>query len=165
MRKPARRDDIPPRRSENTKRRLADDVPLAARAQLLATVRFAGSSKHKRNPSIFGLEPFRGIRGDATLCDAHANFQPADMVRVPSLIRRGVNAGLVGTNVWTVDDNGWIYEAEITNRDHQEYHAYPVRPAESIAEKVYERYVRWAEERGNAADRQAARNCRAFYGF
>jgi hypothetical protein len=136
-----------------------------ATADLMDKVRYGGSSKHKRNPAVFGLEAFHGQRGDATLCDDHANFQPTDMSRVPLLARRGISAGLVGTNIWTVDNNGWIYEAEITNAVQHEYHAYPVRPTDSIAETIYERYAEWAAEHGRASDRTAAANCKAKYGF
>ena len=37
--------------------------------RLLDTVHYEGSSKHKRHPHLFGLEPFNGERDDATLCD------------------------------------------------------------------------------------------------
>ena len=126
---------------------------------------YEGSPKHKRNPTIFGLEPFNGERGDATLCDDHAGFQPTDMTRVDRLITRGLAARLVGTNLWTIDDNGWIYEARITNVDQSTYHAYPVRPTEAIAEPVFQRFAAWAEVGGDALDKRAAQNCAAMYGL
>ena len=39
---------------------------------------------------------------------------PKDMSRIPKLVARGITARLVGTNLWTVDDTGWIYEARLT---------------------------------------------------
>jgi len=165
MRKPAKRTDIPARNRDNNKRRLAAEVMPAEIAGLIATVTYEGSPKHKRNPHLFDLEPFTGPRGDATLCDDHAQFQPQDMVRIPDLIVRGLSAGLIGTNLWTVDDGGWIYEARLTNADQAQYHAYPVRPAEAIAKPVYQRFNQWAEAHGGAEDKQAAQNCADLYGF
>ena len=134
-------------------------------AELRASVNYKGSSKHKRNPAIFGLEPFRGDRGDATLCDEHAGFRPNDMAKVPAMIDRGLRAGLIGTNLWTVSDDGWIFEGRLTNVAQVEYHGYPVRPSEAIAEPVYRRFKSWAEVEGEPADRRAAENCAALYRF
>jgi hypothetical protein len=165
MKKPVRRTDIPPRNSDNNKRRLAADVTPAVIERLIATVNYEGSPKHKRNPHLFALEPYNGARGDATLCDDHAQFQPQDIARIPDLILRGLSAGLIGTNLWTVDDGGWIYEARLTNVDQAQYHAYPVRPGEAIAQPVYQRFNQWAQAHGSAADKQAAQNCADLYGF
>lgn len=76
-------------------------------------------------------------------------FGPTDMVRAPMLLQRGIDAGLFGKKnkkgdpglLWSVDDNGWIYEAQITNPGHAVYHAYPVLPNEAIARKVLLRYT------------------------
>lgn len=165
MRKPKRRDDIPARRADNHKRKLHDIKNAAEIAALRALVIYGGSPKHKRNPAAFDLPPFNGERGDATLCDDHASFQPQDMARIPALITRGLNASLIGTNHWTIDDNGWIYEARLTNVTQHEYHAYPVRPNEAIAKPVYERFAEWADEHGSPDDIQAAENCAVLYEF
>ncbi len=126
---------------------------------------YKGSPKHKRNPRNFGLEPFQGDRGDATLCDVHANFQPADMPTIPALIKRGLRAGLLGTNLWTVGDDGWIFQGSLTNAVQSEYHGYPVRPSEAIAEPVYRRFRAWADAEGDDGDKLAACNCAALYRF
>ena len=165
MKKPKPRTDIPPRNKNNNKRKLAEVVSDEVVATLLTTAHYKGSSKHKRNPAIFGLEPFNGRRGDATLCDEHAQMQPKDMARIPMLTTRGITARLVGTNIWTVDDTGWIFEARLTNSEQTEYHGYPVRPNEPIAEPVFRRFKAWADEFGQASDKQAALNCAALYGF
>jgi hypothetical protein len=165
VRKPPERSDIPPRNADNDKRRLAPEIPPHRIAELLGTVNYKGSPKHKRNPTIFGLQPFRGDRGDATLCDEHANFQPANMSETPAMIDRGLRAGLIGTNLWAVADDGWIFEARLTNAIQSEYHGYPVRPAEAIAELVYRRFKVWADVEGDDADKRAAENCAALYRF
>lgn len=165
MRRPPKRPDVPKRRSDNDKRRL-DSQPSAEQIeQLLKTTTYQGSPKHKRHPHLFGLEPFNGIRGDATLCDEHAGFAPADMAQVPALIRRGLRAGLIGSALWTVSDNGWIFEARLTNASSGEHHGYPVRSSEAIAEPVYRRFAVWAASEGGEADKKAVETCRALYGF
>lgn len=166
MGKPPRRPDVPQRRSDNEKRRLLD-LPLdTVIAQLSASAFYVGSSKHKSNPAAFGLPPFLGERGDATLCDTHAGFTPTHMIAVPALLQRGVRAGLIGSRkLWTVADSGWIFEARLTNVVQSEYHGYPVRPSEAIAEPVWQRFSEWAEANGTATEKQAASNCRSLYGF
>jgi hypothetical protein len=166
VKKPPRRPDIPSRNSDNNKRRLSQDTEAHDIGELLRKVRYKGSPKHKRNPKIFDLDPFHGDRGDATLCDDHANFLPRDMAKIPQLIERGLKAGLIGVNnLWTVGDGGWIFEGRLTNAIQFEYHGYPVRPTEAIAEPIYRRFRAWAEAEGADADRKAADNCAALYRF
>ena len=142
------------------------DVSSDTVEQLKRSMSYQGHPKHKRNPAAFKLEPFRGERGDATLCDDHAGLQPADMGRIKDWICRGLDAALIGTNmVWVVADDGWIFEGRMTNADTGEYHGYPVRPNEAIAEPVYRRYRAWAETHGSEADQTAANNCADRYGF
>ena len=163
MKKPPKRSDIPPRNSDNNKRRLAPEVSPDRIAKLRGTVNYKGSAKHKRNPTIFGLEPFRGDRGDATLCDEHANFHPANMAAISTMIDRGLRAGLIGTNLWAIASDGWIFEGRLTNAAQSEYHGYPGRPAEAIAEPVYRRFKAWVEVDGDDADKRAAENCANLY--
>lgn len=167
MKPPNKRPDLPPRHSENNKRRLLENPSQDDIARLRENVSYEGSSKHKQNPSLYGLEPFRGHRGDATLCDRDANFQPEDYGQVSKMIQRGLQAGLIGENniIWAVADNGWIYEARVTNIDQLQYHGYPVRDTESIAELVYQRFTEWAEQHGDQVSRQAAQSCKTLYGF
>jgi hypothetical protein len=97
-------------------------------------VTYKGSSKHKLTPHISGLPPFRGHRGDRTLCSKHASFSSADRKRVPVLLERALGGQLVGSHIWTVDDNGWIYELSVTNVTTHEHHGYPLPSSEAIAE-------------------------------
>jgi hypothetical protein len=173
MNRPPSRPDIPPRHSDNDKRRMMPSPPSAWIRELCATLQYVGRSKHKRDPISFGLPTFGGRRGDEMLCDEHAGFQPRDIAQAPTIPRRGVSAGLVGdvvkqgvpTIIWGVADTGWIFEARITNLVTHEYHGYPVRPGEAIAELVFRRFRAWAELEGGAADRRAAGACHMLYGF
>jgi hypothetical protein len=159
---------MPPRRSDHDKRRLQRQ-PLDANvtAELLASARYVGSAKHKLHPHLYGLPPFIGERGDATLCDSHAGFEPQHMMAIPAMLRRGILAGLIGTGrlLWTVADNGWIFECRITNVGQSEYHGYPVRKSEPIGELIYRRYAGWASTDGSREDKRAAEQCKALYGF
>lgn len=164
--RPNKRPDIPARNSDNDKRRLDATLDPAVIAALLAHAWYRGSPKHKRNPHLFNLQPYNGKRGDETLCDEHANFGVQDMAGIPALLTRGIIAGLIGGRVlWTVADDGWIFEARLTNVGQQEYHGYPVRPTEAIAKPVYERFVEWTVQSKSAAEIVAALACAARYGF
>jgi hypothetical protein len=168
MKKPPPRPNLPPRMSNNDKRRLLPLPIDAVVLQGLAAVRYVGSSKHKANPKVFGLGPYLGERGDATLCDTHAGFGPAQMLAIPALLKRGVRAELLGTSqmLWTVADSGWIFEARLTYAVQVEYHEYPVRASEPIAEAVYRRFADWvAAANGTTTESLAAANCQSLYGF
>ena len=167
MPKPQKRPNLPARRSNNDKRRLIPNPAPDYIAQLRQNITYQGSSKHKQNPLLYGLPLFQGNRGDATLCDRDANFQPANLNSIPRMIQRGLQAGLVGENgiIWAVADNGWIYEARITNVGKTEYHGYPVRSTEPIAELVYGRFREWVEGHGNQSAHQAVQHCKTLYGF
>ena len=116
---------------------------------MAARSNFSPYAKHKKHPDAYGLRPYEGPHEDPTYCDDHAGFGPADMVRGHALLKRGIEAGLFGdtekkgdpSHLWSVDDNGWIYEAQITNPGYAAYHAYPVLPTEAIARKVLARYA------------------------
>jgi len=140
------------RSSDNDKRRLREPAPTdEAREALAARIRFAGSGKHKLEPRAFGLEPAPSDEDD-TYCDGHADFRPEDMARTGRLLQRGLLAGLIGHNdkqgdrtlIWTIDDNGWIYEGRITIPSQGLYHAYPLLTSDAFAKIVIARYAEWA---------------------
>lgn len=167
MNKPKKRPDLPARRSNNDKRRLIANPSPNYIARLQQSITYQGSSKHKQNPHLFGLAPFRGTRGDATLCDRDASFSVNNYNSIRGIIDRGLQAGLVGENgvIWAVSDDGWIYEGRITNAGTTQYHGYPVRDTEPIAEMVYRRFSQWAQNHGNPTARLAAQHCKTLYGF
>ena len=165
MKKPPTRREVPPRSSDNTKRRLYDIMDSDQLAALFADMNYEGSSKHKLHPHLFGLAPFRGDRGDRTLCDTHAGFGPNDRARVLKLLGRARSASLVGNFIWTIDDNGWIYELAVTNVAQKQYHGYPLRPGEAICQPVFSRFEAWVRLGGSQPDADAAGACKSFYGF
>ncbi len=154
--KPRRRIAVD-RHSDNDKRRLREPSPDDEfRRSLAARVRFEGWGKHKLRPRAFGLEPAPSGEDD-TYCDGHANFSPSDLERIPSLLQRGIGAGLIGHNdsqgdptlIWTVDDNGWIYEGRITIPSQALYHGYPVLPSDAFGKIVIARYTHWVYAEGD----------------
>lgn len=155
------------RRSDNEKRRLLREPSDELVRVMMESAWYRGSSKHKLHPHLYGLPPLNGNRGDATLCD-EADFDPERMAEIPALIRRGIRAGLIGHTkriVWTVADDGWIFEARETNRDTAEFHGYPILANEVIARAVFNRFSNWATEHGTPQDRSASDSCQLRYGF
>lgn len=173
MKKPAGRPALPARGSDNDKRRLHPDPRAGALESLIERAVYNGTSKHKENPLRFDLPVYTGRRGDETLCDRDAGFAPDDRKTIPALLIRGIRAGLIGhierqgipTILWSVSDQGWIFEARISNVGLADYHGYPVRPSESITEQIYCRFRDWARTQGTPEDQKAAANCRALYGI
>lgn len=173
MKKPPKRPEVPERRSDHDRRRLHPAPAQRSLLKLRATAVYHGSPKHKEHPHRFGLPPFQGNRGDETLCDTDANFQPDHMAGVPAMLKRGIDAGLISEAeqqgipriLWSVGDDGWIYEARISNSTQADYHGYPVMRGEAIAEAVYERFAAWADTGGSATGKAAAARCKTLYGF
>lgn len=146
------------RTAANDPRRISEVPPShAARATLAAKAAYVPYAKHKKHPDAYGLKPYEGPHEDPTLCDEHAGFTPDDVPRITALLERGILAGLFGKTakkgdpgiIWTVDDNGWIYEAQLTNPGYGAYHAYPVLPNEAIAKKVLVRYADYVAEKND----------------
>jgi hypothetical protein len=166
MKRPPKRPIDIQRNSDNCKRKLVEDSDIEINKRRLSNAFFKGYAKHKAYPRAFGLPPFQAERGDATLCDRDAGFQSTDSHRIPDLLQRGITAGLIGERmIWTIDDNGWIYELRLTNRGTDEYHGYPVRSTEAIAEIVFRRYEEWAKSQRPGSDVDAVEACRDRYGF
>ena len=168
MKRPKTRRDQLERRPDNVKRRLLPEPGSELLEHLWESVRYQCSEKHKKDPLAFNLDISPGsARGDATLCDEHAGFTPAKFVSIRGLIERGLRAGLVGRGnlIWTVGDDGWIFEGRPTNVVTNEYHGYPVLEWEAIARPIYDRYSEWARASGSDRDRVAAEQCRIRYGF
>lgn len=154
-RPPAR---VAPQRSRNNaKRRLSVLVPTdMERDNLIACASYGAYAKHKYNPAAYHLAPYAGQDEERTYCDEHAGFGKADVARVPTLLRRGIQLGLCSDRkadnapamLWTIDDNGWIYELRVTNVDLFQYHGYPVLTNDAFAKQVLARARKVAFEAG-----------------
>lgn len=101
-------------------------------------------SKHKFNPMAYQLTPYGGPDVERTYCDANANFRKEDCIRIPDLLKRGAMLGLWSEQndgnaprlLWTIDENGWIFELRITNSGKARYHGYPVLPGDAFARHI-----------------------------
>ena len=144
MKKPRRRQDGE-RRSDNAKRKLLATPDPDALEHLAHNVQYGGRGKHKQHPHAFGLEPEAQQASDRTTCDGDAGFRPEDMESIVPMMQRGIQAGLVGHDrmrvVWAVSNNGWVFEARVTNDAQSLYHGYPLRPEDPVAERIVRRYL------------------------
>lgn len=128
-------------------------------------IKYECSGKHKRNPYLYGVDPYRGNDTDRSLCDEHAGFLKCDIKRIPDLFRRSRLARLAGNLIWTIDDTGWMFELMSTNVGLNEWHGYPLLPNDPFARQVWVRFDDWARKDGQQADRNAAERCAILYGF
>lgn len=147
------------------KRRLEENAPQAEVEARFADITYGGSQKHKAHPDLFGLTSSGFPPPDATLCDRDADFAQADMTRIPALFDRARRARLIGNLIWTVDDNGWVYELQLTNSGRNEHHGYPLRAGDPFVEKIFRFFAAWAVHDGTENDRRAAEACRNRYGL
>ena len=138
----------PERSRHNPKRRLIAIAPgKGERDALGKRATYGPYSKHKLNPHAYGLKPYAGQDDERTFCDAHAAFKPEDCARIPRLLLRGIDLGLWSERgdedgpalLWTIDDNGWIFELRVTNAGLAQYHGYPVLPGDAFAQHVLTR--------------------------
>lgn len=127
------------------KRRLQENASFTDVESRFAGITCGGSQNHKAHPHLFGLAASGFPPADSTLCDRDAGFAPADMARIPALLDRARRARLIGNLVWTVDDNGWIYELQITNQVRNEHHGYPLRAGDPFIERIFRHFKAWAE--------------------
>jgi hypothetical protein len=155
----------PPTRKGATRRRwLAENTTPAAADAHFEGFNYGCYGKHKANPYLFNCTPYRGQDSDRSLCDKHAGFGFADMARLKSLVLRAKAAALFGNLTWAVDDNGWIYEMQITNAAQNQWHGYPMLTNDPFAAQVWRRFDAWAQAHGSYADRRAAQSCSMMYG-
>jgi hypothetical protein len=147
------------------KRRLEQNATEADVEVRFAGITYGGSPEHKAHPHLFRLTSSGFPPPDATLCDRDAGFAPADVDRIEGLLDRAKHARLIGNLIWTVDDNGWVYELQMTNASRNEHHGYPLRATDPFVERVYRFFEAWASKQGTIADRDAAAACRKRYGL
>jgi len=142
--------------------------PVVARTDLVGRCHYGPYAKHKYNPGAYRLKPYEGGDEERTYCDEHAKFGKADFARIPDLLERGIMLGLWGEHslgedpamLWTIDDNGWIYELRITNAVQAEYHGYPVLEGDAFAQQVITRARRVASSPEDSG-LQAVKNAQA----
>ena len=96
--------------------------------------RYRPSPYHKLHPHhpSGGQSTYPSPRRDKTVCDGptmDASLSPSE------LLSSGFRRGMVSEqkrqgwpqNVWAVDDEGAVYEAQLSNSETGEYHGYPMK--------------------------------------
>ena len=121
---------MPKRQGNNPKRRIADEGSFTKKAlkDLNRSVRYEGSSLHKKNHADYGLDPPVNPRSHKSLCDGK---RPVPLKKATKLFRNGLKLGMVSEfregecpkYVWAVDEEGETYEAKLGG-DGQSYHGY-----------------------------------------
>ena len=165
----------PPTTARKARRLMSDErlPPEGSLAQLAKRAKYCGSAKHKEHPHLFGLgSSGSASAGDATLCDRDSGFRPEDRNYVGSWMSRGIKAGLVSEfweegapkMIWALSDDGWIYEARITNQAVPEYHGWPLLAGDPFVALVYDRFRRWVDRHPKSRNESALKRCGLRYG-
>ena len=114
--------------------------------QMAQDARYRPSPYHKSDPAAWGLS--RPVpRPDKTVCDGAGITCCRDAVE---LLKSGIRRGMVSEqqrgdwpqNVWAVDAEGIIYEAQLSNRERGEDHGYPMKHGDRFAEFVQSEWER-----------------------
>ena len=102
------------------------------------TAQYRSSPYHKSRSLPMGLRTAPAPRPDKTICDSPmlGNSRSAG-----DLLKSGFRRGMVSEqsrrgwprNVWAVDDDGIVYEAQLSNSEIGEYHGYPMKQDDSFA--------------------------------
>ena len=90
--------------------------------------RYQGSAHHKLRPADYDFDPPTAPRPSKSVCDGKRVVRHDEARR---LLQAGMRLGLVSSHkqgdwpkyVWTIDDNGEVYEAKL-GHDGNRYHGY-----------------------------------------
>lgn len=141
------------RPGNNPKRRIAPLERLTEDRKIALTgaVRYVGSGHHKRNPADYGL-PRANPRPTKSLCDLERTIL-LDEAR--QLVASGIQYGLFSEPqedgfpkfIWSVSENGEVFEAKTDIHGTGEYHGYPLEDEDAM-----HKYVKsiWEERCQNA---------------
>ena len=109
--------------------------------QMAQDARYRPSPYHKSDPAAWGLSGPSQYRPDKTVCEGSGITCCRDATE---LLKSGIRCGMVSKqkrgnwpqNVWAVDAEGIVYEAQLTNPGLVEYHGYPMKDGDRFAEFV-----------------------------
>lgn len=143
MKRPQRRSR--PRRRTVLSATGAVDGSELARMETMATYR--PSPYHKFGSSAAGLQSAPAPRPDKTICDRPTSGRGRNAL---DLLRSGFRRGMVSEqrrgdwpqNVWAVDEEGVVYEAQLGNLEAGEYHGYPMKQDDSFAGFIRDEWKR-----------------------
>ena len=131
----------PQKRSKSKRRVMLAAAGTVDRVQLRrmeTTARYRPSPYHKTRP-LSGRQPVAPApRPDKTICDSPSAGTCPNAIE---LLRAGFRRGMVSRqirrgwprNVWAVDEDGVVYEAQLSNAETGEYHGYPMKQGDGFA--------------------------------
>ncbi len=134
-----------PQKRSKTKKKTAiasaDEIDFDILEQMAKDARYKPSPYHKSNPAAWGLPGLSQRRLDKTVCEGSGITSCRDATE---LLRLGIRRGMVSRhergnwprNVWAVDTEGYIYEAQLSNSGLGEYHGYPMKDGDKFADFV-----------------------------
>ncbi|MFD2182227.1 hypothetical protein [Rhodoplanes azumiensis] len=130
------------RPGNNPKRRIAPAELLGkeARADLAERAKYVGSGHHKRYPADYGLER-TNPRPTKSLCDL---VKTVKLAEAGALMRKGLMCGMISDvrlgefpkYVWSVDEDGEVYEAKTDPMTPGVYHGYRLEEEDDMRRLV-----------------------------
>ncbi len=130
------------RTSNNKKRRITKEkLDKDVLYQLSKQIKYGGNPEHKRSPGDFGLKPPSLPQADKSKCET-ANV--SEIKVACRLLKNGVNKGLISEqkrgkfpqNIWAVNEEDFVFEAQLENREKGSYHGYPLLENDPFREEV-----------------------------
>lgn len=131
----------PQKRSKSKRRVMLAVAGTVDRVQLRRmekTARYCPSPYHKTRPLSGHWLAAPTPRPDKTICDGPSAGSHRNAIE---LLMAGFRRGMVSRqvrrgwprNVWAVDEDGVVYEAQLSNEETGEYHGYPMKQGDGFA--------------------------------
>lgn len=123
----------------------ADALSREEQQELANNAKYCGSPYHKKYPDDYDMPDLPKPRPDKTRCDGTRSICREEAMQ---LLRCGFEYGMVSNqrrqgwpqNVWAVDEEGVVYEAQLQNAPQGEYHGYPMKIGDDFAEVVRQQW-------------------------
>jgi hypothetical protein len=117
------------------------------RCALAARASYGGNPEHKRSPGDYGLIPPASPRPGKTLCDGTRNIpkEEATDLLVGGLLKgmcSQCNSETFPKNIWSVSENGEVFEAQLENQVEGIYHGYPVPNDDDFINVIQKEWMR-----------------------
>lgn len=135
------------RQGNNPKRRVEDleNLPDEAIDALATEAKYVGSGHHKRYPLDYGFERTNPVP-TKSLCDM---VRPIRLAEAAALLESGIRARMVSRlengfpkYVWTVGDDGVVYESKNDPRSPGLYHGYPLEHEKAVRDYILSEWKR-----------------------
>lgn len=133
---------MPKRTSNNPKRRVVPVELVSAEdvLRLSESARYVGSGHHKRNPADYGFER-TNPRPTKSICDM-TGLVPLALAQ--SLMLAGIRKKMVSAIlddgfpkfIWSVTDNGQVYESKTHHNTPGQYHGYPLEKDDDMHDYI-----------------------------